>query len=76
MRRAERDGKGPDLVRGVAVARDAIGAHDDEVHLFAGKHRGRRAVHEHLDLDPRAREFPRGEPRALQERARLVRVDQ
>ena len=64
-----------DLVRGVAVGGDPVGAGDDAVD-FAGRHqRGRRRIGDHRMRDAGVLELPRSQARALQERTRLVHPD-
>ena len=63
---------GADLVRGVAVRGDAIGAHDDHVDLTLLHQMAGHAVGDHRHRDRVLLQFPRGEARALQERPRLV----
>ena len=64
-----------DLVRRVAVRGDPVGAGDDAVDL-AGRHQRRGGrVGDHGVRDRRRLELPRGQPRALQERPRLVDPD-
>ena len=61
-----------DLVRGVAVRRDAVGAGDDQVDLAARHHRRRGGVGDHRVRDAGCLELPGGEARALEQRPRLV----
>ena len=61
-----------DLVRGVAVRGDAVGAGDDQVDLAARHQRRRGAVGDHGVRDAGRLELPGGEPRALEQRPRLV----
>lgn len=63
-----------DLVRKVAVARYAVGAHQHAVHLAVAHQRGRHAVSDERVGDLLATQLVRGEPPALQQRARLVHV--
>ena len=61
-----------DLVRGVAVRGDAVGAGDDEVDLAARHHRRGGGVGDHGVRDAGGLELPRGEAGALEERPGLV----
>ena len=64
-----------DLVRGVAVGGDPVGAGDDAVDLAeAHQVRGGR-VGDHRVRDAERLELPGGQPRALEERPRLVDPD-
>ena len=62
----------PDLVRGVAVRRDAVGAGDDQVDLPPRHQRGRGGVGDHRVRDADRLELPRGEARPLEQRSRLI----
>src|SRR4029079_4147633 len=64
-----------DLVRGVAVRGDVVGAGHAAVDLAARHQRRGRAVHDHRVRDPELLELPGGEPRTLEKRARLVDSD-
>ncbi len=66
---------GADLVRRVAVGRNAIGADDDEIDLPLPHQRPGHVVGDHGRLNAVADQFPGREPRALQKRARLVGKD-
>ncbi len=70
--RHHRDGVRADLVRDVAVRGDAIGADHDEIHVAAAHQRTGHAVGDDGRRHAVAHQLPRGEPRALQERPRLV----
>ena len=61
-----------DLVRRVAVRRDAVGAGDDAVHLTRRHQRRGGGVGDHGVRDPGRLELPGRQPRALQQRAGLV----
>ena len=62
----------PDLVGGIPVGRDPVGTGEDAVHV-AGRHQRRSCgVDDHGEGDAERSELPRGQPGALQERARLV----
>ena len=75
VRRRDRDAVGADLVGRVAVARDAVGADDDRAHRFA-LHRDRgRAVDDQRAGHAGFAQLEHREPRALQQRARLVDED-
>ena len=67
---------GADLVRGVAVGGDAVGAGDHEVDLAARHHRRRRHVGDQPVGDALAVALPRGEPRSLHDRPGLVHPHQ
>jgi len=69
------DGVGADLVRRVTVGGDAVGADHDAVDQALRHERTGAGVGDQAERDPLALELPRGEPRALQERARLVYPD-
>ena len=71
--RGDRERVGADLVRGVAVGGDAVGADDHGVDVPVREPRGRGALGHHGHRDARALELPGGQPRALQQRARLAR---
>ena len=62
---------GADLVRGVAVGGDAVGAHHHEVDLAPRHDRRGRHVGDDGVGDSLARQFPRGEPRPLEHGPRL-----
>ena len=64
-----------DLVRDVAVRGDAVRADDDEVDRAARHQRRGRDVGDERRVDAESVELPRGEPRALQHRSRLVDPD-
>src|ERR1041385_8425904 len=67
MPRRDRQRVGADLVRDVAIRRDAIGADEAEIDPpRAHEHRG-GAVDQHRDADSRASKFPRGETASLQQ---------
>ena len=70
--RHHRDRIGADLVGEVAVGRDAIRADDDEVDVAALHERPGHALGDDGRRDVIAHEFPGRQPRALQERPRLV----
>ena len=72
-----RDGEpvGADLVRGVAVGRDPVGAGEDGVDLTGRHQRRRRRVGDHGVRDAGRLELPGRESRALQQRPRLVDPD-
>ncbi len=72
LAREHRDAVGPDLVRDVAVPRDAVGADEDEVDAAAAQDARRHAVRDHRDVDPGPRELPSGQARALEQRPGLV----
>ena len=72
LARQHGDAVGADLVGGVAVGGDAIGADDDEVDLALAHQRRAHVVGDDGRVDAVAHQLPRGEPRALQERPRLV----
>ena len=75
--RAAREGEAvrPDLVRDVAVRRDAVRAHDDRRHAAGGDRGSRGHVGQERDVEAVLHELPRREARALQEGPRLVRED-
>src|SRR5256885_3740788 len=75
--RLRREGEriGSDLVRGVAVPGDAIGAHHHATDLPAGEERGCRHIGEEGHGDPVLQQFPGREARPLEPGSRLVRVD-
>ena len=73
--RVQRQAVGADLVGGVAVGGDAIGADDDRLDLSALHHVRGHVVGDERDVDAALVQLPRGQPRALQERARLVGED-
>ena len=64
-----------DLVRGVAVSSDAVGADDDAIHLAAGHQPARRAVRDRVERDALLEQFPSREARALVPRPRLINPD-
>ena len=63
---------GADLVRDVAVGGDAVGADDDQIDLAALHQVPGHVVGDQRDRDRFLHHLPGGEPRALQERPRLV----
>ena len=69
--RQHRDRVGADLVRDVAVRGDAVGA-DDHQSIWPRRMRRRHVVGDDGGLDAVAHQLPGGQPRALQERPRLV----
>ena len=73
--RGEREAVGPDLVGDVAVGRDAVGPGDHGVGLAAADQPGGGAVDDELVRHAGARELPRRQPRALQQRPGLARED-
>ena len=75
LAREHRHGVGADLVRGVAVGGDAIGADDDEIDLARAHQRSGHAFGNDRRVDAVTHELPRRQPRALQERPRLVGED-
>ena len=75
VRREDGETVRPDLVRGVAVGGDPVGARHHEVDLAAGHERRRRPVRDHGMRDGELLELPRREAAALQERPRLVDPD-
>ena len=66
------DAVGADLVGDVAVGGDAIGADDDQIDLTEPHHRAGHVVGDDRRVDAVPDELPRGQPRALQKRPRLV----
>ena len=64
-----------DLVRGVAVRRDPVGAGDDEVDLAPRHERRGCSVGDHRVRDAELLELPGGQPAPLEERSRLVDPD-
>ena len=75
MRGGHRETIRPDLVRGVAVGGDPVCARDDAVDLAAAHQvRGGR-VGDHRVRDAELLELPGRQPRALQQRPRLVDPD-
>jgi hypothetical protein len=64
-----------DLVGYVAVRRDAVRAHDDRIDASAAQEKSGSAVRNQRDGNRVALELPRRQPRALQEWARLIRID-
>ena len=66
---------GADLVADVAIGRDPIGAHDDDVDLAAPQQEPAGAVDEQRVRDAARCEFPRREIGTLQPRARLADPD-
>ncbi len=66
---------GADLVGDIAVGGYPVGADDDRIDLAAGHQVTGHAVGDQCHRDAILREFPRGQPRALQERARFARDD-
>ena len=66
---------GADLVRGVAVRRDPVGARDDEIDVAAAHERGGRTVGDHRVRDAELLELPGGQARALEQRPRLADPD-
>ena len=75
VRRRDREPVGADLVRGVAVGRDPVGAGDDAVDLAAAHQMRGRRVRDHRVRDAERLELPGGQPRALEQRPRLVDPD-
>ena len=65
----------PDLVGGVAVRRDAIGADDDEIDAPVAHQRRGHAFRDDGRLDAVLHQLPRGQAGALQKRAGLVGED-
>ena len=75
MTREHRERVGADLVRGVPVRRDAVGARDHAVDV-TGRHQRRGGrIGDHRVRYPGRLELPGGQPRPLQERPRLVDPD-
>ncbi len=72
VQRQHRERVRADLVRKIAVRRDPIGAHDDEIDLCLTHQRSRRGVRDQGTGDAGVSELPCGEPRSLQHRPRLV----
>jgi hypothetical protein len=66
------NGIGPDLVRHVAIRRDAVGPDDRHVDLAARHQVPGHVVGDHRVRDPLLLELPRGEAGALQEGTSLV----
>ena len=62
---------GADLVRGVAVRRDPVGADDDRVHPPGAEERSHHAVGDEGHRDPGPSQFPRSQPGALEQRPGL-----
>ena len=75
VRRSDGEPVGADLVRGVAVGRDPVGADDDAVDPPAAHQMRGRRVGDHRVRDAERLELPRRQPRALQQRPRLVDPD-
>ena len=73
--REHRESVRADLVGGVAVRGDAVGAGDHAVDLTARHQRGSGRVDDHRMRDARLLELPRGQARTLEQRARLVDPD-
>ena len=73
--RGEGEGVGADLVGDVAVGGDAVGADDDGVHEAAGDDTGGGAIDDDLVRDAFRGQLPRGQARALEERAGLIDED-
>ncbi len=71
------DGKAecPNLIRRVAVFRNAVRAGDDGVNGFISQDGRRHIVGNETAGNARRHEFIRRQPRALQERPRLIGVD-
>ena len=69
--RAEREPERADLVRGVAVRGDAVGAGDDDVGGAAREQRRRGGVDDEAVGRAEPLQLPRGQARALQQRPRL-----
>ena len=72
LARRDREPVGADLVRDVAVRGDAIGADDHEVDQSPAHQRRGRAVGDERRVDAEPVALPHREPRALQQRSRLV----
>ena len=72
MGREHRQRVGADLVRRVAVGRDAIGPGEDDVDLAAGDQRPCRGVRDDAVRHAGPLELPGGQARALEQRARLA----
>ena len=72
--RGQRQRVRPDLVRGVAVCRDAVSAGDHQIDEPSSDQRRRRAVGYDLVCDAVLSQFPRRQPRALQPRTSLADV--
>src|SRR5262249_3803062 len=68
------DAVGADLVGGVAVGGDAVGADEDAVHPPFLHHLGGHAVADEGDGDAALPQLPGGQPGALEQGPRLVRV--
>src|SRR3989442_13669415 len=64
----------PDLVRGVAVRGDPVGAYEDEVDFAAAEEKSRGAVRDDGVFDSGLQELPYGEPSSLEPRPRLIAV--
>ena len=69
--RAEREAERADLVRGVAVRRDAVGAGDDDVGGAAREQRRSGGVDDEAVRRTEPLQLPRRQPRALEQRPRL-----
>ena len=65
-----------DLVRGIAVGGDAIGARHHEIDVPPRHHRGRDDVGDQPVRNAVAHALPGGQPRPLHDRARLVHPEQ
>ena len=73
--RERREGVGADFIRHVAVGGDAVGSDDDGVDGAAPHERPRRRIRDEARLYPFAPQLPRGEARALQQRAGFCGVN-
>ena len=69
------DGVGSNLVGDVTVGGDAVGSDHDGTNLALLHHGPGHVVRNHRGRDAVFHQFPRSEPRALQEGARFVRVN-
>ena len=76
MVREDGERVGADLVRGVAIGGDAIGARHDQVHLPSAHQRRRHHVSDEAVRDSVAHALPRRQPRALHHRPGLVHPHQ
>ena len=72
MRGGDGEAVGADLVGGVAVRGDPVGSGDDAIDLPERHQMRRGRIRDHRVRDPERLELPGGQPRALEERPRLV----
>jgi hypothetical protein len=72
--RQHRQAVGADLVGGVAIGGDAIRADDHRLHQPAGHQAAGHAIGGQAYVDAAGQQFPRGQARALQQGAGLVRI--